>query len=117
MASPREVTHPGSGGGLILAVGTVGLCQPCVCLLQPPEDVCVGSDGPALWVRSSGLAASVESALTFSSPEDPGRSPGGADLEGPTLLWLGPRFPASTPSVCVCVCAQAHSSMRGHPVL
>lgn len=40
------------GGGLILAIGTLGPCKPFVSLLQPPEDVCVRSDGPALWVRA-----------------------------------------------------------------
>lgn len=39
------------GGSLILAIRTLGLYS--VCLLQPPEDICAGSDGPALWVRFS----------------------------------------------------------------
>ena len=43
------------GGGLVLAIGPLGLCKPYVCLLQPPEDICVRSDGPALWVRSPTL--------------------------------------------------------------
>lgn len=51
MHPPERLLVLDVGGGLIPAIGTLALYKSYVCLFQPPEDVRVRGDGPALWVR------------------------------------------------------------------
>lgn len=82
----------------------------CVCLLQPPEDVCARSDGPALWVRSpSQLICSVEPAVAFSSPESAKRSPRDSRFRGVhACLGYGPLSPPPYACVQGCACVPVH---------
>lgn len=105
------------GGGLVLAVGPLGLCKPYVCLLQPPEDVCVRSDGPALWVRSPTLTRLCHG---------PGNSPflfPGESREASQWWQIGgvhtplgvaafPRLHPASLTSHTCACERADSALR-----